>query len=150
MMPTLTKPDLVAALREKVAEMTGTDAEIAEALNAPEVTGHETRDLTPIEAYEAISAATLLALDEAAGSDAGAAGEALWWLSALADVEPMSLSEGSRARATLDALAEAKLIPEAERAALLEAATVPVSGPSWAQQAGIGRVYSEFVSEVRN
>ena len=149
-MPTLVKPHLLEALAERVAGMTGTDAEIAAALNAPEVTGYETGEITPIAAYEAISAETLLALDEATGSDVDAAGEALWWLSALADVEPMSLSEGSRARATLDALAKAGLMPEAERAALLEAAAVPVSGPSWAQQAGIGRVYSEFVSEVRN
>ena len=33
-MPKLMKPDLVTALREKVAGMTGTDAEIALALNA--------------------------------------------------------------------------------------------------------------------
>jgi hypothetical protein len=147
-MPTLVNKEHIEALRAEVQSRKGRTAEITEALNAPEVLGYETGTVTPGDAYEALSAATMLALDTEAGSGAGLAGEAIWFLSALADVEPLSLAEGGRGAETLAALTDGGIIPAAERDALIAAAQVAVLGPSWGQQAGIGRVYVNNVQEV--
>lgn len=148
-MATLTKQAFIDALAAEVARREGTAAEIAAALNAPEVTGYETGTIDTGAAYETISPATLLALDTAAGSDGAQAGNAIWWLSALADVEPISLAAGTTARAALDALTGARLIPQEECDALLAAARVEVLGPSWGQAQGIGHIETAWVQEVR-
>ena len=148
-MPKLTKQPLIDALAAEVAKREGTAAEIAAALNAPEVVAHETGTIDTGVAYETISPATLLALDTAAGEDGTQAGNAIWWLSALADVEPISLAAGTTARAALDALTGARLIPQAECDALLAAAQVEVLGPSWGQAQGIGQIEAMWVQEVR-
>lgn len=102
-MPKLVKKEHIAALREQVAGMDGSIAEMVEALNAPEVLGHETGAVATADAYKALSPSTMLALDAEAGSGAGLAGEAIWFLSALADVEPLSLASGSRGAGALAA-----------------------------------------------
>ena len=152
-MPKLTKPEHLAALTAEVAkpEYDGLPIrEIAAALNAPEVIGHETGHIETAAAYEAISPDTLLALDEAAGGDGDAAGEALWFISAISDVEPLSLASGSAGRSTLTTLTEAGLIPDAEAVALVAAAQVDVLGQSPGQALGIGRIYPEFVTEAKS
>jgi len=149
-MPKLVKNEHIAALREQVAKMSGSIAEMVEALNAPEVLGHETGAVATADAYEALSPSTMLALDAEAGSGAGLAGEAIWFLSALADVEPLSLASGSRGAGALAALTDGGIIPETERDALLTAAQEPVLGPSWGQRAGIGRIDARMVQEVRD
>lgn len=149
-MPKLVKNEHIAALREQVAGMSGSIAEMVEALNAPEVLGYEVRAIATADAYEALSPSTMLALDTEAGSGAGLAGEAIWFLSALADVEPLSLASGSRGAGALAALADGGIIPAVERDALLAAAQKPVLGPSWGQRAGIGRIDARMVQEVRD
>lgn len=149
-MPKLVKKEHIAALREQVAGMDGSIAEMVEALNAPEVLGHETGAVATADAYKALSPSTMLALDAEAGSGAGLAGEAIWFLSALADVEPLSLASGSRGAGALAALTDGGIIPETERDALLTAAQEPVLGPSWGQRAGIGRIDARMVQEVRD
>ncbi len=149
-MPKLVKKEHIAALREQVAGMSGSIAEMVEALNAPEVLGHETGAIATADAYEALSPSTMLALDTEAGSGAGLAGEAIWLLSALADVEPLSIASGSRGAGALAALTDGGIIPETERDALLAAAQEPVLGPSWGQRAGIGRIDARMVQEVRD
>lgn len=148
-MPTLIKPELVEALREKVATMEGTAREIAAELNAPEVTGYETGTVEAADAYEALSPDTLLALDTAAGGTDALAGEALWLLSALADVDPLSLAEGSAGAEALEALRAGGVVPQAEAEALIAAAQGELLGPSWGQQAGIGYVEARFILEVQ-
>ena len=149
-MPKLIKPELVEALREKVATMQGSASDIAAELNAPEVVGYETGTVEAADAYEALSPDTLLALDTAAGGTDALAGEALWLLSALADVEPLSLASGSRGAGALAALTDGGIIPAVECDALLAAAQEPVLGPSWGQRAGIGRIDARMVQEVRD
>lgn len=147
-MPRLTDEKMLDALREKCAGMKGTPTQIAAALNAPEVLGYEAGTIETGDAYEALSAATMLALDEEAGNGGAHAGEALWFIAALADVERLSLAEGGRGAGTLEALSAAGIIPEAERDALIAAAQVEVTGPSWGQQAGIGQIETAWVQEV--
>lgn len=148
-MPKLIKPELVEALRKKVAAMQGTPTQIAAALNAPEVTGYETGTVEAADAYEALSPDTLLALDTAAGGTDALAGEALWLLSALADVDPLSLAEGSAGAEALEVLRAGGVVPQAEAEALIAAAQVEVLGPSWGRQAGIGYVEARFILEVQ-
>ena len=147
-MPKLTDPQKIEQLREKVATMRGAPGDIAAALNAPEVIGYETGRIGTADAYEAISPATMLALDTAAGGDGAHAGEAIWFLSALADVEPISLAEGGRGRSTLNSLAEAEIIPAAERDALMAAAQEEVLGEPWGMANGFGRIRVSYVLEV--
>jgi len=148
-MPKLTKIEYLEALRAEIDGRKDKDIfGIVEEMNAPEVIGYETRTVETNDAYEALSAETMLALDEAAGGAGDLAGEAIWFLSALADVEPVDLSEGSCGAQTLVALTEGGIIPAVERDALIAAAQQPVLGPSWGQRVGIGRVDPRMVQEV--
>ena len=152
-MPKLVEQSLIDALTTEVgkSEHDGLSvSEIVSVLNTPEVIGHETASIDAAAAYTAISPATLQTLDAAAGSDAAAAGEALWLISALADVEPLSLAEGSTARSTLDALTEAGLIPQAEHDALVVAAQIDVLGQTIGQKLGIGNIYPQFIEQVNS
>ena len=152
MMPRLTDEAKIEQLREKVATMTetGTPSQIAAALNAREVVGHETGTIAADDARICHTEDTLLALADAAADTAHEyAAEANYWLDALAHMESIDLAAGNRPRTTLDALAEANVIPAAERDALIAAAQVEVLGESWGQQAGIGQIEATWVQEVR-
>ena len=150
-MPRLTDPQKLDALREKCAGMKGTPSQIAAALNKPEVTGHETGTIAADDARICHTEDTLLALADAAADTAHEyAAEANYWLDALAYMESLDLAAGNRPRTTLDALAEANVIPAAERDALIAAAQVEVLGPSWAEANEFGRIRASYIVEVQS
>ena len=147
-MPTLTDPDLLAALAAKVATMQGTPAEIAAALN--DATVVRVRLVTTDEFLEAVSPAHYAQIVVvAAGTGTGHA-EAKWLRQAL-DAGQVRATEGTRGRAVLEGLLASGILSAAESQALIAAATEETQeGPSWGAAAGIGYVYPEFVEQVMN
>lgn len=139
----------VEALARHVDGRTEGPIDLATEFNEPEVTGYETGEIATENAYEILSPDTMLALDTEAGSDSTEAGEAIWFLSALADMEPIDLSSGSTGRETLETLEGAGVVPTAERNALIESAEEPVTGNSIGEQIGIGMVDPDHIEQAR-
>jgi hypothetical protein len=148
-MATLTKTALIDVLSKRVADMEGSDAEIAEALNAPTATGGVTYaeldsevvlDIIGADAYSALETA-------AAAGDSAAAAQLLGYL---AYPGTLAVEPETGGRSAVDACVVEKLISAETGEALVAAGEGPdMSGESWGQANGIGYVHTEFLKQVR-
>ena len=147
-MPTLTKEKYLRPLAEAVATMEGSDAEIVAALNAPTQEGLTYEELDARTVIDALGAAVYAAL-EAAAAD-GSSASAAQCLGYLAYPGSLAVGEDTGGRATVDALVGEGILGEADRSALVAAAEqAAMTGPSWAQAAGIGTVLHEYIAQAR-
>jgi hypothetical protein len=151
-MPTITKEKYLIALRAKLAEQP--DVTAAE-LNAPQKVGETVGAVQADQAVQALSAATLASIQDAALADAptqaykvAARNAALSWGEHLS-MGSITLTAGTQGRAVVDALVTGGLMTAAERTALVALATADVLGPSWAEEIGLGYVYPENLQQVK-
>jgi hypothetical protein len=148
-MPVIAKTDKLKALHDLIA---ADPTLTVEKLNAPQEVGSKIETVTAADAIPVLAPETLraildLAVSDAPGTANPARDAAIAWQENLAQGE-IALTVGSPGRKAVDDLVTGKVLTEVERKTLLALASVPVYGPSLAEQIGLGRVYPENIAQA--